>query len=81
MDRKFFGVSFLGNLKIHKKLSPSFFKQSSSNFQEMFFILKEKTFTLEFKQCKKIKILSQKLKKSVFFSKKHIYTKKNLIPK
>ena len=42
MDRKFFGVNFSKGLKITKMLiSPSFFKQSSSYFQEMSLILLE----------------------------------------
>ena len=49
MDRKFLGSIFLEILKFTKNLSPpSFFKQSSSNFQETFLIIKGKNVTLEF---------------------------------
>ena len=49
MDLKFFESIFLEIKKITKNLSPpSFFKQSSPNFQETFLIIEVKNVTLEF---------------------------------
>ena len=69
MDRKFFGISFIKTLKFIKNLSPClFFKQYSSNFQEMFFVLKEKkTLLMNLSNLKIYKFYHNKLNKKVFF--------------
>ena len=57
MNRKFFGVNFLGNLKNYKNLSPDpFLSNLLKNFWKCFLYYKKKTLFMNSNKINKIKV-------------------------